>query len=119
MKQPSTTNATDLHEKLSTTVYKVTLQTDYNEQLSAFELVDNQVQKTISHRLYLKDFGEPIIRKEINQIPFYQFHLLHKQIPYVKSINYFISNYLRQIQVSIKSSQTKTAHLSAIEKLAV
>ena len=119
LQQPSITNATDLRQQLNSTVFKVSLQTGYTEQLSAFKLVNNQVQKTISHRLYLKDFGEPIIRKAINQLPFYQFDLLHKQLPYINSINDFIATYLSQIEVSITGLQTKTANLSADEKLAV
>ncbi len=119
LQQPSITNVTDLHILLSRTVFEVALQTGYTDEQSAFELADKQAQKTISQSLYLKDFGEPIIRKAINQLPFYQFNLLHKQLPYINSINDFITNYLSHIEVSITGLQTKTANLSASEKLAV
>lgn len=117
--KPSVRNATYLHEQLSTTVFEVTLHKGFTTQQSAFDKVEQSTAASVVTRCYLKDFDEAIIRKAIQQLPQYQFQKLKAQLPYINSISSFINDYLNAIQIEIKSEETTTANLSAVEKLAV
>ena len=101
--------------------YTVSLPSGYSEATNAFGRTNAAAAAEITAIEYkLTDFGEHIIRKAINRLPFYQFAHLKSSFPKLTSISEFISsdNYLGNIKVKVTGAPAQTNHLSPPEKLA-
>lgn len=99
--------------------YNFSLPTGFSSAENMFEFTGNEEKKTKKKKFYLTDFGEPVIRKAINKLEFYQFANLKYYFPSLLSISEFIRSekYLRQTIVEIKGLPEQLNNLTAHRKL--
>lgn len=104
---------------LSQQVVNVKLSTDQTISDNIFSNVTAIAQSTIKEYALI-DFGDHIIQKAINKLPFYQFNHIKKILPGLPSIKAFINftDYLRNIKVKLETAQPMEV-LSADKKLEV
>lgn len=101
-------------------IYKVKLRTgDINTTQLFVYAVESRGVATQSKDFKLLDFGETVVRKSMQKLPFYAFDNLKKYFPHLNSSKDFITNtsYLADIKLEITGRQEHIAHLTADDKL--
>ncbi len=101
--------------------YSITLKTSYSRTTNAFEPVHTDTPALAERTARLNDFAVRILRKAINQTPFYYFDNLKKYLPTLHSINEFITShhYAGQVQVTLIGQPEQLKQLTANEQLMV
>jgi type III restriction enzyme len=102
-------------------VYQVHLHTGYTQSSQVFEEVGASATATQSKVYLLPELGHHVIRKAMNRMPFYQFSLLRKHLPYLSSVTEFISSeaYLGGVQVEVTGLPEQLQKLAQEEKLLI
>ena len=108
-----------LNATLIEQTHKVTLKTGYTKSSAPFGATETTSVDRKEKGYKLSEFGEPIIRKAINKLEFYQFSILKKLLPNLNSISEFISSedYLGKIKLDVSGLPEQIANLSPKEKL--
>lgn len=103
------------------TTHKVPLRTGYSESSEAFDFNAAHKIKKKHEEHYLSQFGVHVIKKAINKLPDYQFVILKKSFPNLKSISQFITspNYLGKVKIELESTKEKLSNLTQEDKLYV
>ncbi len=109
----------ELPESLRKRNYEKRFATGYTSTTKIFENVKIENLKTDNKIWDIKAFGEPVIRKAINKLPFYRFDNLQSKFPNLKSISEFIHSekYLRDIKVELKGDENLVQQPSQEVKL--
>jgi len=97
----------ELPEELRNKIFKIKFSTGYTSTSRIFES-DNSQNSTRSTKIHdINKFGEPVIRKAINKLPFYRFNNLQRYFPKLKSITEFInsSSFLQNLKIEIDGSK--------------
>ncbi|HMO38436.1 MAG TPA: DEAD/DEAH box helicase family protein [Saprospiraceae bacterium] len=99
--------------------YRITLKTGHSFTTNAFESVPADTPALAERTARLNDFAERILRKAINQTPFYYFDNLKKYLPALHSISEFITSkhYAGQVQVTLIGQPEQLKQLAANEQL--
>lgn len=99
--------------------FSFSLPTGFSHSESMFEFKNMDHKKTLKRNFRLVDFGEPLIRKAVNTLEFYQFSNLMNYFPSLLSISEFIHSekYLGQTMVEIEGLPEQLSSLSAHRKL--
>ena len=86
-------NINQLDQSIRNKRYKKTLKTGDSSELNIFEKNDGiPIPDRESVPLKIKDFGERVIRKAMDKMPFYSFKNLKEHFPNLKSLNEFITS---------------------------
>ena len=101
--------------------HKVILKTTQALSTNVFSITTAVIDQRKEKKYRLVDFGEPIIRKALNKLYFYQFSNLKKIFPTLNSISEFINaaDYLGNIKLQITGLPRQFASLTQKEKLEV
>jgi len=99
--------------------HKATLKTGYTKSSIVFGIPDTTAMERKAKDYRLVDFGEPIVRKAMNKLEFYQFSNLKKLLPNLKSVSEFITSndYLGKIKLEVSGLPEQINDLSPKEKL--
>lgn len=99
---------------------RVALQTGRTVVSHAFFASEKPDWEQASRVFRLRDFGEPIIRKALRQLPFFQFDRLKMEFPHLHSLSEWIhaENYLGNIQLELSGLPEQLAALSPDNQLA-
>ena len=112
-----------LDEALRKKIFKKSLATGFSAESMAFE--ENEIIQENNKKRYLvetqhkeffiKDFGINVIRKSLDQLPFYKFSNLKKHFPRLTSVKEFITSdrYLNQIVVEVSSSDRRLKNIES------
>ncbi len=107
-----------LNEDLINKNYKVSLSTGYTSVSTAF-INDLNMTSTKSVRDFkIRDFGNHVIRKAMNKLPFYRFNNLQKYFPHLNSVSGFITsdNFLNKITVEVSSNDNRLKNIHEIDE---
>lgn len=87
-------------------VYKIQLLTGQSTLSQAFGDKPQTALKMQEKIYELGDFPQPILRKALNKLPFYQFDNLQKRFPNLVSMTEFITSerYLKQIKIAVQGT---------------
>ncbi|PWN58438.1 DEAD/DEAH box helicase family protein [Chryseobacterium viscerum] len=97
----------ELPKELRTKIFRIKFSTGYISTSRIFE-TENSQNNIRSTKIYTIDsFGEPVIKKAINRLPFYRFNNLQRYFPKLQSITEFInsSSFLKDIKIEIDGGQ--------------
>ncbi len=103
-------------------IYSVSISTGESNISSAFVQQETAViVKPKTQGCLLKNVEEIIVRKAMNQLPFYQFNNLKKLWPALSSVSEFINdqNFLANIQCAVTCEEHQIKNLTAEDKLSV
>ena len=109
-----------LSEAITGHIHKVKLRTgDINTTQMFVYAVESRSIATQSKDFKLLEFGETIIRKAMQKLPFYAFDTLKKHFPHLTSSTDFITNasYLADIKLEITGRLEHISNLTADDKL--
>lgn len=109
-----------LSETITGHIYKIKLRTgDINTTQMFVYAVESRGIATQSKDFKLLDFGEKIVRKAMQKLPFYAFDTLKKHFPHLTSSTDFITNasYLADIKLEITGRLEHISNLTADDKL--
>tara|TARA_B100001057_G_C22861749_1_gene954818 strand:+ start:1358 stop:4015 length:2658 start_codon:yes stop_codon:yes gene_type:complete len=107
-----------LNEDLINKNYKVSLSTGYTSVSTAF-INDLNMTSTKSVRDFkIRDFGNHVIRKAMNKLPFYRFNNLQKYFPHLNSVSEFITSddFLNKITVEVSSNDNRLKNIHEIDE---
>lgn len=107
-----------LNEDLINKNYKVSLSTGYTSVSTAF-INDLNMTSTKSVRDFkIRDFGNHVIRKAMNKLPFYRFNNLQKYFPNLNSVSEFITSddFLNKITVEVSSNDNRLKNIHEIDE---
>ena len=107
-----------LNEDLINKNYKVSLSTGYTSVSTAF-INDLNMTSTKSVRDFkIRDFGNHVIRKAMNKLPFYRFNNLQKYFPHLNSVSEFITSddFLNKITAEVSSNDNRLKNIHEIDE---
>lgn len=87
------------------------------QDLAIFEEGNKKINELQTKKVYLKEFGDQILLKAINQLDFYNFDNLKDYFPAMETIFDFIES-LKKIKVELKSNQ-EIGEIKLHEKLSI
>ncbi|WP_313032028.1 DEAD/DEAH box helicase family protein [Soonwooa sp.] len=100
-------DVTELSPAIRNKIVKSVFSTGYSSSSKIFEENTTVALKRETKIWNILDFGEPVIRKAINKLPFYRFDNLQSKFPNLTSISEFINSesYLKDIKVEIEGDE--------------
>ena len=120
-KKYSREEVTGLDSSLITKVHQISFRTGYSTAGGAFERTPSQAGAI--DRKYaeyaLMSFGEPVIRKAMQRLEFYEFSNLKRLLPNLASIKEFMESdsYLRKVRVEVSGLPEQVHSLTIENKL--
>ena len=122
-KKYSREEITGLDSSLISKVHQISLRTGYSTAGGVFELTPSPAGAL--NRRYaeytLMTFGEPIVRKAIQRLEFYEFSNLKRLLPNLESIKEFMvsESYLGKVRVEVSGLHEQVNNLTVENKLDV
>jgi type III restriction enzyme len=107
-----------LNDDLINKNYKVSLSTGYTSVSTAFINDLNMISTTSVRDFKIREFGNHVIRKAMNKLPFYRFNNLQKYFPHLNSVSEFITsdNFLNKITVEVSSNDNRLKNIHEIDE---
>ena len=107
-----------LNEDLINKNYKVSLSTGYTSVSTAFNNDLNMTSTKSVRDFKIRDFGNHVIRKAMNKLPFFRFNNLQKYFPHLNSVSEFITSddFLNKITVEVSSNDNRLKNIHEIDE---
>jgi type III restriction enzyme len=121
LNQRQTSSQSELSSSIRKKTYWYKLKDQSISTESSFELPKANEPKTVAKIYNLTDFERPILRKAVDQLPFYNFDNLKNHFPELSSISEFISSdkFLNPIKVEVKGQAEHVKNLTKADKLVI